>query len=381
VSAANKPAGQGVPLETGRTSGGSQGQPAIEARFLAEGEQTAVEVAGWLADFIRGAQQSLDIAIYDFRLSNPLKTVVAGALHERAAAGVRIRIAYDADKPPQPDPLTGIDPAPAGTGAFVQALGYPWRRIGGLKLMHNKYLLRDAGTPTAAVWTGSTNLTDDSWTLQENNLLILPSAQLAAYYAEDFEDLWRSGDIEETGAFDTTPASLTYAGTPANVQVWFSPGRGPAIDYDVARQVACARARVRLCTMLINSSALISALGDLLRAGRVEVNGVYDQTQMEEVLVQWQGVPHNHWKIGAVQDIIADAGLIGKRSTPYSPTSRHDFMHNKVLVVDDTVITGSYNFSHSAEQNAENLVIVENAALADAYSAYIDRLIGKYQSR
>jgi phosphatidylserine/phosphatidylglycerophosphate/cardiolipin synthase-like enzyme len=98
-------------------------------------------------------------------------------------------------------------------------------------------------------------------------------------------------------------------------------------------------------------------------------------------------VRHNHWKIGAVQDIIADAGLAGKRSTPYSPTSRHDFMHNKALVVDDTVIAGSYNFSHSAEQNAENLVIVENAALADAYSAcsaysaysaYTERLIAKY---
>jgi phosphatidylserine/phosphatidylglycerophosphate/cardiolipin synthase-like enzyme len=149
VSVASEPAGQDAPLETGRICGERQGQLAIEARFLAEGEQTATEVAGWLADFIRGAQQSLDIAIYDFRLSDPLKTVVAGALHERAAAGVRIRIAYDADKPPQPDPLSGIDPAPAGTGAFVQALGYRWRRIGGLKLMHNKYLLRDAGTPTA----------------------------------------------------------------------------------------------------------------------------------------------------------------------------------------------------------------------------------------
>jgi phosphatidylserine/phosphatidylglycerophosphate/cardiolipin synthase-like enzyme len=356
----------------------AQAQGEIETRFLAEGEQTAAEVAGWLADFIRGAQRSLDIAIYDFRLSDPVGAIVAGALRERAAAGVRIRIAYDADKPLAPDPLTGIDPAPAGTGAFVQALGYPSRRIGGMKLMHNKYVLRDVGEPTAAVWTGSTNLTDDSWTLQENNILILPSAALAAYYMQDFEQLWSIGDIEASGAFDTAPVSLSYAGTPASVHVWFSPGRGPAIDYDIASRVACARRRVRLCSMLINSSALISALGDLLRTARAEVNGIFDRTQMEEVFVQWQGVPHNHWKIGAVQDIIADAGLASKRSTPYSPTSRHDFMHNKVLVVDDTVITGSYNFSHSAEQNAENLVIVENAALAEAYSAYTDRLIAKY---
>jgi uncharacterized protein (TIGR00730 family) len=51
----------------------------------------------------------------------------------------------------------------------------------------------------------------------------------------------------------------------------------------------------------------------------------------------------------------------------------------KVLVVDHTVITGSYNFSRSAELNAENILIIENAALADAYSAYIDHLMTKYQ--
>ena len=31
-------------------------------------------------------------------------------------------------------------------------------------------------------------------------------------------------------------------------------------------------------------------------------------------------------------------------------------MHNKVLVIDDSVITGSYNFSRSAQFNAENYI-------------------------
>ena len=77
-------------------------------------------------------------------------------------------------------------------------------------------------------------------------------------------------------------------------------------------------------------------------------------------------------------DIIAQANLAGKNSTPYSPTSRHDFMHNKILVIDDTVVTGSYNFSRSAQFNAENILIIENAALADCYSDYIGHLIQKY---
>jgi phosphatidylserine/phosphatidylglycerophosphate/cardiolipin synthase-like enzyme len=350
----------------------------LSVHFLAEGEQPPQEIAALLATFIRGARRSLDIAIYDFRLSDSLRQIVDSALADVAAAGVAIRIAYDADKPDTPDLAAGMDPAPLGTDSFVRSLGYPWRRIGGMKLMHNKYIVRDAGMPTAAVWTGSTNFTDDSWTLQENNILLIPDEALATSYARDFADLWAKGVIEDTGSFDTQSTSASYLGEHVSAQVLFSPGRGPAIDYDVGHLVARAKRRVRVCSMLLNSSALIAALSDLLRTGQAPVSGVYDRTQMASVLQQWQDVPHNHWKIGAVQDIVEASRLVGKNSAPYSPESRHDFMHNKMLVVDDTVVTGSYNFSHSAEQNAENLLILTNPALADACSAYIDHLMAKY---
>lgn len=361
------------------------GTDTLAVTLLGQGEQTGAEIAARLVDFIRSATRSLDMALYDFRLSDPLKKTVADALNERAAAGVAIRIAYDADKPEPPLLAQGMDPAPPGTGALVQSLGFPYRRIGGPKLMHHKYIVRDAPTPDteagnadAYIWTGSTNFTDDAWTVEENNILQIASPALARYYAQDFADLWRTGDIGTSGSFDTEPVTLAYAGTPVTARVLFSPGRGMAIDNTVARLVIGARRRVRICSMLLNSGSLISALGDLLAAGQVTVNGVYDRTQMASVLIQWQDVPHNVWKIAAVRQIVAHAGLIGKNSTPYSPTTIHDFMHDKVLVVDDTVVTGSYNFSRSAEFNAENLLILENAALAEQYSAYIDHLIAKY---
>jgi phosphatidylserine/phosphatidylglycerophosphate/cardiolipin synthase-like enzyme len=53
-------------------------------------------------------------------------------------------------------------------------------------------------------------------------------------------------------------------------------------------------------------------------------------------------------------------------------------VHNKVLVIENTVITGSYNFSRSAQFNAENVLFIESAALADTYSAHIDHLKSKY---
>ena len=342
--------------------------------FLAQGEQSADAVMARLTTFIRAAKQTLDLAVYDMRFSDPLRTQLASALRERADAGVQIRFCYNGDKPPQPNVAAGQDPAPAGTGAFVQSLGYPWRRIAGMKLMHSKFILRDR----QSIWTGSANMTDDAFTLMENNVLEIDSSALANYYSEDFEQIWEKENFDNTGEIQTVPVPLTFSGQPAEARVMFSPGCGLEIDSEIAKRVRAAQRRVRICSLLINSGTLIAELGNLLRAGRVAVDGIYDRTQMAQVYVQWQEVPQNRWKTGALKDIIARASLVGKNSTPYTPTGRHDYMHNKVLVIDDTVITGSYNFSRRAQLNAENILFIESAPLANTYSAYIDHLKSKY---
>jgi phosphatidylserine/phosphatidylglycerophosphate/cardiolipin synthase-like enzyme len=342
--------------------------------FLAEGEQAADEVMARLTTFIRAATRSLDFAIYDMRFSDPLKSSLSSALRERAQAGVEIRFCYDADKPFPPNVSAGQDPAPSGTGAFVQSLGYPWRRIAGMKLMHSKFVVRDG----QSVWSGSANMTDDAFTLMENNVVEIDSQALAGYYSQDFEQIWEKENFENTGEIRTQPVLVAFAGQPARVRVMFSPGCGLEIDSEIARRVRAARGRVRICSLVINSGTLIGELGNLRRNGRVAVDGIYDRTQMEQVYLQWQELPQNRWKIPALKEIILGAGLIGKNSTPYSAPGRHNYMHNKVLVIDDTVITGSYNFSRSAQFNAENILFIESAPLAESYSAYIDHLKSKY---
>jgi hypothetical protein len=42
-------------------------------------------------------------------------------------------------------------------------------------------------------------------------------------------------------------------------------------------------------------------------------------------------------------------------------------------------ITGSYNFSRSAQFNAENILFIDSAPLAERYSRYIDHVIAKYR--
>ena len=56
----------------------------------------------------------------------------------------------------------------------------------------------------------------------------------------------------------------------------------------------------------------------------------------------------------------------------------HDFMHAKVTVVDDVVFAGSFNLSRSGEQNAENVLEIEDAELADRLAAFIDEVRARY---
>ncbi len=350
-------------------------QDQLSVLFLAEGEQQPDAVMTRLTDFIGRARANLDFAFYDMRFSDVLKNHLMAALRDAAGRGAQVRICYDGDKPLDPNLAAGQDPAPPGTSAFVQSLGFPWRRIAGMKLMHQKFIVRDQ----SSVWTGSLNMTDDAFTLMENNVLEIDSPALARFYTQDFEQLWEKENFDNTGNIKTNAVQLVFAGQPATARVLFSPGCGLEIDTEVARRVRAAQRRVRICSLLINSGTLISALVDLLRAGRVAVSGIYDRTQMSDVYRQWQEVAQNRWKIPALQDVIARARLVGKNSTPYSPTGRHDYMHNKILVVDDTVITGSYNFSRSAQFNAENILFIESAPLAEAYSIYIDHLMQKYR--
>jgi phosphatidylserine/phosphatidylglycerophosphate/cardiolipin synthase-like enzyme len=351
----------------------------IAVTFLQQGRQAPAEVAALLAEFLAGARSSLHLAVYDFRLGEELAPPVVQALRDRTAAGVDVRITYDAGKKQAAFPNPGADPAPPGTAAFVKQIagGVQGRAITGgephqPRLMHHKYVIRDGGTPAAALWTGSSNFTDDSWTLQENNLLRIDSPELCRYYETDFAELWQKGDIDTTGAHDRGTVQVG----PGAVDVAFAPGEGPSIDHHIAHLIGRARRRLKVCSMLITSGTILGALNDVRQHGRLaEYGGVYDRTQMEGVFDQWRGQPAE-WKIAAFEQ--AAAGLAGKRSTPYTPDSPHDFMHNKVLVADDTVVTGSYNLSHSATENAENVLMIHDAELAERYNEYIDGLVRRY---
>ena len=53
-------------------------------------------------------------------------------------------------------------------------------------------------------------------------------------------------------------------------------------------------------------------------------------------------------------------------------------MHAKVTVADDRVFVGSFNLSHSGEDNAENVLELEDSQLADRLAAFVDEIRSRY---
>jgi phosphatidylserine/phosphatidylglycerophosphate/cardiolipin synthase-like enzyme len=343
------------------------------------------QVAAELAAFVAAAATSVDVAIYDFRLTDAAaESIVVDALTQAAQRGVAVRIGYDAGKPADGDAAAfaalGADPAPPGTGDWLNRhfTGTPVQlaaiQAGG-HLMHSKYVLRDAAapSPTAAVWTGSTNFTDDAWTRQENNIVTVSSPAMAASYREDFDAMWSARAIKGAGRGDGGNSALPGQ---SGVITWdFCPGDGAAINRALALRVSAAMSRVTVATMVLTSHEVLSALAAAINRG-IPVNGIYDGGQMDPIVAGWQEHAGDA-QVLADWSVVA-ARLARKNSTPYTSTGPHDFMHLKVLLSDDVVTTGSYNFSANAERNAENQITLNDPDAVAAYADYLSKVVTAY---
>jgi phosphatidylserine/phosphatidylglycerophosphate/cardiolipin synthase-like enzyme len=238
--------------------------------------------------------------------------------------------------------------------------------------MHHKFAVRDG----EAVWTGSTNWTDDSFSRCENVIVTVASSAVAAAYTKDFEQLWSTGSVEESGFVAPDPIRVDGR----RVRAWFSPGNGEALATRIAHRIVKARRRIRVCSPVVTSGPILGALAECVSDGKVDVAGVVDGTQMKGVYHQWELNGNAAWKIPIVSRIFGSARFSAKRSTPYGQRDVHDFMHAKVTVADDLVFTGSYNLSHSGEMNAENVLEIRDPELADRLASWIDEVGGRYDS-
>jgi phosphatidylserine/phosphatidylglycerophosphate/cardiolipin synthase-like enzyme len=133
---------------------------------------------------------------------------------------------------------------------------------------------------------------------------------------------------------------------------------------------------VRIATPLVTAGPILGALNEVVSEGSLDIAGVCDATQVRQVFRQWRQNPRSRWKAPLLERVLPV--FSGKRSTPWSPGTVHDFMHAKVTVADDVVLLGSFNLSRAGESNAENVLEIADAALADRLAAWIDTMRERY---
>jgi phosphatidylserine/phosphatidylglycerophosphate/cardiolipin synthase-like enzyme len=339
----------------------------ITVETLTDGGQRPAEVARSAAAFLAEARTSLDIALYDVRFETDAGALVLAALLAAVQRGVAVRLLYNVA---HPGPIP-VPPPPEATPDAIEALPVETRGIAGIPdLMHHKFVVRDG----SAVRTGSTNWTDDSWSRQENVTVTVESREIAYAYTLAFGQLWESGAVEGSGDVDPRPEDVGAA----RVRAWFCPEHGEALSHRVAKHIGKARERVRIASPVLTAGSILGTLVEVVNEGRCDVAGVIDDSQTDQVFGQWRTNGVSEWKIPLLQRVLEGAGFSGKVSTPWTPTSVHDFMHAKVVVADDTSFVGSFNFSRSGERNAEDVLELRDAAIADRLAAFVDEIRQRY---
>jgi len=283
-----------------------------------------------LADAINGVERTLDIAAFEF--NNEVLTEAVLNAHER---GVQVRIVTDDEY--------GLEEEEESIPHFIEA-GIPVVDDERSGLMHNKFMILDS----QVVWTGSWNYTVNGTYRNNNNAVVLRSQRAVQAYQTEFNEMF------EGGAFGTTSpegtAEFTQDGTP--VEILFASEDN--VVGAIMDEINAAEQSVRFMAFSFTQDDIGEAM--LQRAGNgIEVLGIFEtrgsETQYSELTP------------------LFCAGLdVRQDGNKY-------VLHHKVIIVDDdTVMTGSFNFSANAtDSNDENLLIIKDPDFAAQYLAEFDR--------
>lgn len=355
----------------------------IRAYFQSKRAGIDAQLVARVVEFIGATQATLDCAIYDLRHPE----ILAALARVAAKPHVRLRIAFDASGERNGAGLTG-DPKPSGAHQAIADAGLLERSTPihehGRHLMHDKFLVRDG----REVWVGSANMTVGGLELQDNNCLAIASQPLAAQYTAAFEELISPNHHHETSrqgrAYpNPPPAPVNVDG--AQIAPYFAPAAGEGIEQALIEAIRHAR-RIRIFAFLLGDPGILDALAPLASNHAFDIRGIYDPHGMQDVMRTGGQAHSGHTgkSAHAAPDdsrfwFVHDKRFIAAPTHGFAPGREQDFMHNKVMVIDDRMVfTGSYNFSENAEENDETLLAIDSPALAEAYTAYFDALEAAY---
>ena len=301
-----------------------------------------------LLELIRGAQTSIDFAVY----GTWGQTRLLKALEAARSRGVTVRGVVDRDR----------------EGGNVFGSTDRWvRRLGNVRddaeaertldrqdapprydrKMHNKFFVVDGRW----VWTGSANVSDAGTGGHHANVVaVVDSPGLAGVYLREFAQMWAGHfhQLKESDGVDRVAIGRTGA------EVWFSP-QDRTMRKGVLPLIARAQHRIDVAMYYLTSSFAAEALIAAHKRG-VAVRVIIDATSARNRYSK-----HRR---------LREAGI------PVKVEDWHGKMHMKAAVLDGrAVIVGSMNWTVSgAAYNDENTLILRDPDLAAEFETIFDDL-------
>jgi phosphatidylserine/phosphatidylglycerophosphate/cardiolipin synthase-like enzyme len=299
-----------------------------------------------IASYISKAQQSLDIAIYNFT-DDP---IIANAINNRYNAGVQVRIVADGST------------AQLGLGLLNPNIPVVERiNTSGTGIMHNKFIVVDADSAANSwVFTGSMNWTDNNMYNDFNNIIIFQDQSMARGYRLEFEEMWGGSGSQPGnpngvfGSAKTNNTPLQYVLGPNNIAVesYFSPTDNA--NGAIIKTIQTTDANLDYALLAFTRQDIADAIIGEDDLFLVLVRGMIEQTSdpsSEYTYLQTAG-----------QDV--------RSHEPISYDLHHKYciVDHSNLDSDPTVLTGSHNWSSAAQTtNDENTVVVHDARVANLF--------------
>lgn len=294
---------------------------------------------------INEAQSEIDIASFDFNLKSVVDALIAAQKR-----GVKVRLVLDlkngsttvrasaSQKIEAYDAIADLDKAKIPYVDGGRSSG----------LMHNKIVILDRKT----LFIGSWNLSFNDTFKNDNNVLRISDPLLIANYQAKFNEMFlekRFGRQAKVGALQP---SMTVQGTA--IEMYFAP-----IDdvmSKVIAEVQKSRRSIRFMIFTFTYPELTAAMIERFQKG-VTVEGVIENRGASQ---------------GALPELFC-------AKIPVKREAGGGTMHHKVLIIDNqTVITGSFNFTKSATtQNDENLIIIRNPRVVSLYLKEFQRIMSR----
>lgn len=283
---------------------------------------------------IDAAREQVDIASFEFNLES-----ITQALLRAHSRGVRVRLVLDGGN-------LGQEEMKAATDRLLAA-GIPIVFDERQAFMHDKFVIIDRHI----LWVGSWNLTENDTYRNNNNLLRFDLPQLAENYTAEFEEMFLDGRFGPRSP-ENTPYPVLQLSDGSRIETYFAPEEN--VRGAIMSRLRQAKGEILFLAFSFTDDDIARVLLEKAREG-VRVRGVFESRQESE---------YSEYKV--LRKAGMDVRLDGNPRT----------MHHKVFVIDGLVtITGSYNFSkNAAEENDENILIIENADLARAYREEFERV-------